>query len=621
VFSEIYLFKTPSDLEGLFDSFFKGLFLVKGVPIFFQLGFLVCFAFACIMAKCFQKNPTKLSERLCLLATLTGLILAAFLLYQPWDEGFIFLRHSLHLGDSGNFSFNRGSRIEGIVDFLPFFILGILSKFGLPLLETGFWMGVLGGWLCILAGRRILLLLNIPEARAWSYPLLLVYPPLLLNVSNGFPVLIFSASILWAVIFLFFEKSWWRGCFFLSLVPLFRIEGLWFLILCLLFWILSLRSTQPWRKITLGSVIVFLPAALLTVWRWQYFGSPLPVPVIYKSSPGHLLYSLLGLRNLLMDLTATGAILFFLPLFQKPSQSIRKNLVDSLGLLLFLFSLPYYVSGGDWFPAAWGRYLFPFAFFSFIKAIGWCLDSRRSLISLDRPYILGSCLLFMMIILLPFGSVPKIWQELLSHRSTLAGLTRKKGGQSNYRIQQLSQLGTHLFRTTPTDTVIASSEIATIMYFANRECLDLLGLTNIEIARSPLRTSPQLFSKLKSSPELPYLIFKRLNPDILFKHRPQIVYAFDFFLKDLLKNEDLGAITESELVKATSIWNRQFEKMNFTLFGGVERLQKAGYVPVIIQYGDTFHALYFVSEEAKKEHFEKMVGSGMRMTALKSNHL
>lgn len=576
---------------------------------------------ACLAATRYPSHPSKGLKGLCIIFTFTCLLLAAFLLFQPWDEAFIFLRHSLHLAEAGNFSFNRASRIEGIVDFLPYFCLGLLHKTGLPLLETNFFLGVLGGGLCILAGRQILLAMGFQEIALWSFPLLLVYPPLLLNLSNGFPVLLFSASLFWSIIFLYFRRSWWFGCFLLSLVPLVRIEGLWFCILLLGIVAIKNRIALSPGKLFLGLLLVFLPASLLTLWRWSYFGNPIPVPVLYKSAFGNLFYSLFGLRNLLMDLTATGALLFFWSIFQRKDQ--RGSSPDSmpLGMSLFVFSLPYYFSGGDWFPSAWARYLFPFAFFVFLEGLTRLFSKSNSKLEIKNPAVFSFLILAVMILFLPFGSVPKLWQELFSHRSTLAGLHRKKGGQSNYRIQQLSQLGTHLSLTTNGSDIIGSSELATIMFFAKRDCLDLLGLTNREIAKAPLRSTPKLFSKLQPGNELPYLIFKRTHPEVLLKYRPGIFYAFDFFLRDLLKKEDLRNVTHEDLLSAWIVWNDTFSKMNTTLFGGVENLLNAGYTPVIVNYHSSFYALYFVSNEIRQSHFDKMLASGMRLTVLKSNHL
>ena len=579
--SPIYFFQSSAELEGLFDSFFNGLFLVKGAPIFFQLGFLICFLAACLAANRYQITCSEKYKNFTALYTFLALVLSAFLLFQPWDEVFIFLRHSLHFSEIGNFSFNRNSRVEGIVDFLPFFSLGSLHKIGFPLLETNFCLGILGGWLCILAGRQILLVTGYKESVVWAFPLLLIYPPLLLNVSNGFPVLIFSASLLWSLYFLLLRESWWKGCFLLSLVPLVRIEGLWFCILCqLAFFILS-KKAMPIHKRLSGILMVFFPAFCLTLWRWTYFGNPIPVPVLFKSA-GNFFYFLFGIRNFLMDLTATGSLLFFWYLFQLRPQKEAPSPLVHLGILLLAFSLPYYLSGGDWFPSAWARYLFPFAFIVFLQGLAWIFSVKSKKISLVTPENWALFLLFLMLVFLPFGSVPKLWQELFHHRSTLAGLNRKKSGQSNYRIQQLSQLGTHLSRTTESSEIIGSSEIATIMFFAKRDCLDLLGLTNMEIAQAPLRSAPKIFSKSSGVHELPYLIFKRIKSEVLLKHRPGIFYAFDFFLRDLLKKEDLTRINQTDILGAWSLWNEHFSQMNKTLFGGVENLLKSDYSPVII---------------------------------------
>lgn len=204
----------------------------------------------------------------------------------------------------------------------------------------------------------------------------------------------------------------------------------------------------------------------------------------------------------------------------------------------------------------------------------------------------------------PFSSGQRVIEGLFTHRTSLSGIHQKKWGKVNFRIQALSQLGNHLGQTTPESAVIGSSEIATIMFFAEREALDLLGVTNLEIASSPLRQAPRFGQKFTKKNELPFLIFKRLNPDLLFQKRPDIFYAFDFIPRDLIEIPYFENIPNSQLRRALQIWESKFQLLNNTLFGGIDRLIGSGYEPVLIRRGRDFYALYFVSSEKKAEHFD-----------------
>ena len=543
-----------------------------------------------------------------------SLVLATFILYQPWDELFISLRHSLHFSENGSFSFNQKERVEGIVDFLPFFFLGVLSKLGLPLLETHFFIGIIGTWLCVLAGRRTLINLKVPFAESWSYPALLLYPPLILNTANGFTVPLFTALLIYGWNFLFLESRTKLGWIILAIIPLLRLEGIWFSILVFIAFWFSNHKRKNSIHLGLIFVSVLLPTLGLTFWRHGYFGHFLPVPVLYKSAFGYLFYFLLGLRNWLMDFLAGGGLLWCWIVFNSKSPT-KPLLLKTLALFL-LFCIPYYLSGGDWFPPAWQRYLFPFSFFLYLSAL--CLfgdfvsSSQIQAVYKLIPILLLSCSLFFF----TWGSYNRLSENLFSHKTALSGMRQKRLGKNNYRLNYLSRLGNHLNHTTPPDSIIGSSELATIMFFAKRDALDLLGVTNLEIAKSPIRPAPNFFSKVTNRNELPYLIFKRLKPDLLFEKRPHIFYAFDFILTDLLEEFDWKEVTHSDLKKAITRWDRRFELLNLSLFGGINRLREENYSPVLVRYGEDFYSLYFVSSEFKEAHFKMMEQEGMKQSVL-----
>ena len=629
MFSTVHFFEAPQEIPGFFDSFFRGAFLIKGLPTFFQLGLFLSFAFCFLSALQFTQTGKTIWKRLSAFGGFVTLTLAAFLLFQPWDELFISLRHAQHLAETGNFSFNRIEKIEGIVDFLPFFSLGLLNRIGLPLIETNFVIELLAGWFCILGGRRLLISFGGEKFSVWAYPLLVLYPPLLLNTGNGFTVLFFSAFILWSLFFLVFDKEekprWYLGCFLLSLVPLVRLEGLWFTILLFLFLLFFTKPKLKAPKVFISLMIMVLPVIGLTIWRISYFGRAIPVPIIYKSSIGNLFFFLLGIRNLFLDLVAGGAAFFLCLVLCSLIEHKRgggylkhKKPIQILGLL-FLFSLPYYLSGGDWFPPAWGRYLFPFSFFCFIIGL---ISLSDVFSNANKPSGLSVPLLgiFLLAILyFPSGSFRRLGESLFNRNTSLSGIHNKKTGRGNQRIYALSRLGVHLRDTTSAQIAIGSSELATIMFFAEREAVDFLGVTNLEIAQSPLRSNPLLFSKASTQNELPHLIFKRTKPQLLHEKQPGIFYAFDFMLGDLLDNYHPEEFKTSDISIALQRWDQKFRLLNNALFGGLSALERNGYETVIVKYGIDFVSLYFVSKEIKDDHFSQMRQKGMRYSVLKSN--
>ncbi|NBX83308.1 hypothetical protein EBQ90_09500, partial [bacterium] len=294
VLSKVYFFESPQEIPGLFETTFGGFFLVKGLPIFFQMAFLLLLFLSGFAAHQYNLSHKELWRRISVFFSACSLFIGACLLFQPWDELFVSLRHSYNLGTGAGFSFNREMRIEGIVDFLPFFLLGLLAKLHFPLLETNFVLVILGTWLCVLAGRALLLHFGHEKKEVWFYPLLILYPPLLLNSGHGFPVTLFTAAILWSVVYVHFESPTWKSFALLSLVPLIRLEGIWFtcLELCYLFW--TQWGSKTRRNMIWGGLASLAPVCILSLWRYLTFGNAIPNPILYKSSFGSLFFLILG---------------------------------------------------------------------------------------------------------------------------------------------------------------------------------------------------------------------------------------------------------------------------------------------------------------------------------------
>ncbi len=194
----------------------------------------------------------------------------------------------------------------------------------------------------------------------------------------------------------------------------------------------------------------------------------------------------------------------------------------------------------------------------------------------------------------------------------MAKLFDKKTGRGHYRIQHLSQLGYHLRATTEQKDVIASSEIATIMFFAHRETLDLLGLVNPEIIAQPLRPPPQILRRFPVESELPFLIFKRIKPGLVAEKKPEIIYTFDFILRDLLEEIPFQEVTDADVFKALGRWDYNLKGLVEPLYGGVQELWRMGYRPIVVFYKNAFCSMYFVSPEILQRHLSTLERAGFQ---------
>lgn len=612
-----YIFRSPNEVEGIFDSFLQGLYFVKGIPLIVQLMVLTLFPLACLLAYLELVQKEARFGKVSRVLSITSLCLSVMLLIQPWDELFINLLHARNWIEAGTFSFSKLHAVEGTVDFLFYFAIGLLGKIGFPLLETTFALSLLGGILCVWVLSLLLEEYQVPYGKTWGFVFFSGFAPLCFNSSHGFSTTIFAASILWAFYLITAAKKEILGLFVLGLVPLIRMEGAWFSVLFFVLFLVPLYKKVP-SKLVLAFAMAFVPFGALSLWRQLYFGSMVPPPIHFKSAFGNLFFFLIGLRNLMADLITNYAWISAVVIgvsfgvLSKKERQPFQSLFKFVALLL-CFTFPYYLSGGDWFPAVWGRYLLPLSLSIFLTAIVvgnkllpkfWGKVSQQEIII---PYLLS---LPVIAVVLTTGSYPRLFEEVFTYRKTLANTQVKKTVRTNFRVQYLSELGTHLKMTSPENAVIGSSEIATISFHANRETLDLLGLTNPEIFNEPLR-SPSLFRRIPKDNELPYLIFKRVNPTLVEKYRPDFIYTFDFIPKDLAEHVGYNELSNQRIFEILARWEIKFRGLLKPLYGGLENLLKLGYRPVIVTYENQFCAMYFVSSEAIANHIALMKRAGL----------
>ena len=599
-----YLAVAPGEIPGLFDTFLGGFFVIKYIPLILQLFYLCCVLAS--VSLCFIEGyrPHRLQRLGIVVLAALGFLTLPFFLLQGWDELFVNLRHSKHWATLGRFSFDSVDWVEGTVDFLPYWLIGELAKFGLPLVELAYFQSFLGAVGCLGIGYCFLRRWKTPYRHTWAVVILSLYLPLAYNASHGFSSAIFSFAILGSL-FLYSgsnsQKKW--SYVFLSLIPLIRIEGAAFLGLIFCSEIFELRLKRPKFAWVIQWAFVIAPMVVLSLARHHFYGSAIPNPILFKQTLGSLFYFLLGVRNLISDLFCThtisslALIIIGFCLRVVSPKTFWKPLV-----WLILFILPYYSSGGDWFPSHWGRYLLPLALFSFWVAVHVLL---KSLDGPRRNHFISAALI---LVVLPFLSSHNAFRkaelDIFKPRKVLAKLNERYSPQA--RINALSQLGRHLNLTTGQDQIIGSSEMATIMFFADRRAYDFLGITNREIALRPLRTPPAMLHRFTVQSELPVNIFRRLMPNLLEHYEPDILYTFDYNYRDLFEDMKFSELDPPTLIRGLRRWREVFDGLMNPLYGGVPKIIEMGYQPVVVKANRDLCALYFVHPRAWPKHYLKL---------------
>ncbi len=601
-----YLYKTTRPAVSVYDSLFGGMF--ENQSLFLILKVLFPLVIVLTLTSLFLEKK-KGCERFSLIrkgGMWLGFVIGVILLNDPWDEVFTNLRHSLNFVHSGHYSFQIFQNVEATVDFLVYFLLGVLGKLGLPLVESCLLQSLLGGILCLVAVHRIL---QKTVAEKWwadlGVVLVSLYPALGYNSASGFGTTFFAADVLWGFYLLFLTPKRTLGIFLLSLLPVIRFEGTGLLLILLAFeaffrWKEKRSSSLffPVRRFALNAGIAIWPALILAWYRFYTFGDWVPAPVHYKASLDWE-YLKMGLGNLNSDLFF-GFLWFALPVtilgfwigrggFLAKRKTHNEVLaLFGFALCCFVFTLAYYLSGGDWFPY-WIRYLFPFAL-TFLTLMFSVLSYAFNSLALKTRPVAGVTLVVAFLTYSLTTPARATWVHEVAQLRVFP--------RGDARISDLSKVGHHLGMTTRPSDEIASSELSTLMYFADRDALDLFGVSNPEIYSRPLLIPA-------------HCMMRRFRPfDLIDRHRPAIVwphstYSTNFYTKAPLK----------EVLLQFKLNEHSVSEFNYDYFGGVPHVQRLGYSFVGVQYADFFLA-YLVSPEALGAHLKKMESLGFEKTAL-----
>ena len=353
------------------------------------------------------------------------------------------------------------------------------------------------------------------------------FPPLFNVAGTGFTASLFSALIIFSFIFLFDsnEKKKKIGYILLSLLPLVRIEAFVFiLIFQFLLLVFSLCKHKKFQfnliikdsfdsfKITSILLATFI---LLTIWRLYFFGDPIPIPVHYKSTLFSMLYVRLGIDQffITLDIFYFDKILIIciFPFLIFMSSRPVKEIAFILALLIS--SIPYILGGGDWFPFQWARYWMPlFVLFIPLLVVSFVKYANLK----DKP--INIYWLIILAFLIPSKVHTKQENRKLfwtnAYTVTIKDLANSVDRWE--RTSRLSALGEFLNATTPKGSTIASSELATMMYAADRDMLALLGTSNPYGAKTALQP-------LASSP----IIGKRRFPEVIQENYPGVIAFYE----------------------------------------------------------------------------------------------
>ncbi len=411
------------------------------------------------------------------------------------DDAYISFRHAVHLVEGDGLVFNRGERVEGYSNFLWTLLVAGLAALGAVPAEAavaaGWALGLLTLFGVAVTARRVLGLTAGAglAAAAW----------LALGVSwtfwaaSGMESALFAWAVLasWA---LFFDPLAARpqGAFCIAVAAavaaLTRPEGLALAVLAGAG--LALASPAPRRARVTALALLGGILALHLAWRWTYYGVPLPNPAYAKVAPS--LESLgRGLGYLGRYLWRDGAFAL-VALAACASYRTRARawlLAGVLGYALFVVLV-----GGDGLY----RYRLPAHVAPLLALCAAC--------GLDRVW--------------RWRPAWGLAAAALATAATAWPLVRPDffAGRSVAELRRVERLWSEVGRALDAhgspDLLVATNVAGRLPFHARRDTLDLLGLTDPVIARTPLARAGS-----------GYAGHERSNPGYVLERAPDVIYV------------------------------------------------------------------------------------------------
>jgi len=412
-----------------------------------------------------------------------ALAVFAWTAFRHWgflvDDTFIALRYARHLVEGHGLVFNPGERVEGYTS-LPFVLLGALFlKVGVEPASGLATLAALAGALTLLLTARIERTLAPPETHGVRVPLsvllLLATPAFAYWSLRAMETLPFTALLLAALSVALQESrdGRWRGSgLVFALLALARPEGAYLFLLASAALLLAEGKTSgAWRhagRHALNAILVAGALGTYVAWRASYYGELLPNTFFAKvtGGPGQLATGLRYLRDFALASPLLAAALLF-PI-ALAARGVRMRLPSpTLALALHAVVLGYVA-----YVVAVGADFMPFFRF-FVPALPLAaVLTALVLRAVPLPErARGPVLASLFALHAAAGlATEQPYRAFVAHRTTLVG--RRVGEWLGERLAP--------------DDWIAVNTAGAVPYFSRLPAIDMLGLTDAQIARRPV---------------------------------------------------------------------------------------------------------------------------------------
>ncbi|MFN0008413.1 MAG: hypothetical protein ACKVXR_10940 [Planctomycetota bacterium] len=421
-------------------------------------------------------------------ALVVGLALAAALLavhalalgYES-DDAYISYRYARNLLDGHGLVYNPGERVEGYTNFLWTVLLagidGILPGERLPEIATA--LGILfGGATVVLVGLFGRSIAGTDSPRVLIAPFLLAADSSFAAWCTGGLEGPLFAFLVAAAAFAHFRARG-EAPFLFALAALTRPEG------ALLFAVTAGIELVR-RRGRIGKVILWsLPFAAVFVpyflWRWSYYGYPLPNTFYAKVGGGSEAW-IRGAKYLAGFLRTHGwflALAAVIPVLRRRSEPWVAHVAAMLGAYaLYLVA----VGGDGLYGHRFCTYLAPLFYLLAQEGLAQAL-ARAPKVLLPAVAVLGVALVAQTSVVLLWMPRNARWTE---PKSELSFPDASHGYRffDPYFVERQRIAAEWLEASLPKGAMIASTPAGSIAYHSSHPVIDMLGLNDVHIART-----------------------------------------------------------------------------------------------------------------------------------------
>lgn len=534
--SEVYGAPLATPARPVWQSLFGGAFArwQSLAPARFHQWLALLLGGVLLAAAAQRLRPSRAWVSVGLGAAGAASVLASVRAAQGWDEFFINLRHARLLLEQGVYSVNARQLVEGSVDLLPLLATALLGWLGVDLASAFVAVSLAGNLLVVFLAY--LIVSRATGSAPWALVAAAVaglYPNVIWVGGTGFTAVLFTGWLLAGIHCYLLAGRRTAGLLLLATLTLVRTEGVLFALAVVAYGQavdfvrargLPGRWAACWRRALPEVAWVLGPYLASMAVRWLVYGQAIPNPIVFKNSGFDVHYVSVGLARLremlavhdVPLLAVLAAVLLAVVALHRgrgAPQGQDRVLWVLAGACAVVFGaiLPYYVGGGDWFPVYWNRYGLPF---NLLLAITLLAALHRAFAGLFQGWRLAAALA-VFAVTLGIG-YQQATRDRADHFVRRALDEMAPSDLRWQRVDRLASAGLLLRDLLPADAVVASPEEATVMYFADREMLGLMGVSTPDVARMPLQPI-----------HTGDILHRKRALDAVHAHRPDVIALYE----------------------------------------------------------------------------------------------